>query len=154
MEVKLTDWELEIAYTIGVKRHLDSLKKNLQNKFGATNERSLFLHVSGAVGEMAVAKALNKYYVGHVNIFTKPDVDKYQIRFTGMVPPQLIIRNQDKNDEIFISVSSGEQYNIFHINGWLYGKEGKLPEYIKNPSNRGEAYFIEINKLHSMEMLP
>jgi len=152
MEVILTKDELEFAYNIGSRRHIESILKKLQNKHGASPERSLDIHVAGALGELAFAKALDKFYIGHVNTFSKPDVGKYQIRYTKMKPPQLIIRKTDNNNEVFVSVS-GED-DTFYINGWLKGIDGKQDKYIRNPYNRGEAYFIPVEDLYTMETLP
>lgn len=152
MEVQLESYEIELAASVAIKRKVDSifnkrkvLKKRTSEDWG--NE------IEAAAAEMAVAKALNKYYGFHYNTFkTIPDVGGYEVRSSQNDSANLIVRPRDSGESIFILVT-GTVPN-YTLRGWKKGSDVMVKKYFKNPGGLGAAFFLPQEELNSMETLP
>ena len=151
MEIKLNWTEMWIATGIGRIRQLEALKKNLPDKYGFTGD-GWSVHIEGACGELAVAKALNMYWAGTVNTFkSKADVGKLEVRTRSRHDYDLLVRPDDKDESIFIHVTG--KAPEFKIHGWLLGKDAKQPNFLQNYGGRDGAYFVPSSNLKSLDEL-
>lgn len=155
MDVELNKWEIAISGFVGVLRQTESIGKGWKDKVKKLD--GFEVHNYGAQGEAAVAKALNIYWGGGINTFKKPDVGGYQVRTSllkedAKYPPSLAIRPNDSPDEVFIFVVAKPP--LFTLKGWIYGREGPTLGKQANPNGGTPAYFVPIEKLHSMSDLP
>jgi hypothetical protein len=139
-KIILTFSELFQAAMVGVMREVASRKQGRRQGNGRDNKNSWSDHIEGAAGEQAFAKALNLYCHGHVNAGHSLDVGDFQVRTRSKCYYDLIIRSDDADDEKFVLVI-GESPN-FSIIGWIYGREGKRPEWLKEYGNRPAAWFV------------
>ena len=74
-KVVLTREELELADAVGVRRQIRSVEAGRKEQHGCKpGDEALRVHILGTQGEMAVAKLLNLYWGGHVDIFHAPDL--------------------------------------------------------------------------------
>lgn len=151
IEITLTASEIRMAATVGIERQMSALKRNLKNANGYNGKDVWDKHIKGALGELAVAKHLGVFYRGDVDTFKKPDVGAFQIRYTQMDPPALIIRPGDNDDEKFICVTGDAP--TLQVHGWILAKEGKNKKWSKAPNGRPPAYFIPLDQLHPMETI-
>ena len=140
-----------MAATIGMERQLSSIKRGLKNKHGYNGDDSWGIHISGALAEIAAAKALNMFFRGDVDTFKNPDVGEFQVRYTKTDPPVLIVRSGDADNEKFICVT-GEAPS-FKVHGWMTAGEGKQKQWKRAPYGRPPAYFIPIDKLNDMDTI-
>ncbi len=142
MRVTLTSWEENLDEFIGKARREESVKKTNRRGLSATNTDLLDLDIEGAAGEIAAAKALNRYWHGSVNAKkSEPDVGhNIQVRATKHLNGSLIITDSDPDDQIYVLVI-GSRPN-FNVVGWIRGVDGKKQEYVRAPNNRPPAYFV------------
>ena len=150
--IKLNYLEVHLASQIGMMRQEISLQKGLKDSHGFDGENGWSIHIEGAGGEMAVAKYANTYWMGSVNTFKKiNDVGKVEVRTRSRDYYDLLIRNDDKNEDVFVLVVG--KIPDFKIVGWLKGKDAKKPEWLKTYANREAAYFVPQSELNSPESL-
>lgn len=151
MEVALTDSELLMAANVGVMRRISSIKQKLKNIMKISEYEKWGIDICGAFGEMAVAKALGLYWEGGVDTFKAPDIGTFQVRSSRHENGRLIVRNNDKDEDIFILVV-GKAPN-YEIVGWIKGAEAKCDAYLDDPNNLRPAWFVPQEDLHPISEL-
>jgi hypothetical protein len=143
MNIILTEWEQKLADLIGKARR-DESEKSKVNRRGLKADYTtlLDLDIEGAAGEIAAARALNRYWHASVNVGKEaPDVGtNIQVRATKHLNGSLIITNSDPDDQIYVLVT-GTRPN-YKIVGWIRGCDGKKEQYVRAPNNRPPAYFV------------
>ena len=73
--------EMMQAAVVGVVRHAEALKRQLEDQHGLQDDGSGWLkHIEGACGEMAFAKAVNVYSALTINTFCCPYIGRIQVR--------------------------------------------------------------------------
>jgi len=148
MRVSLEWFEVSRAALVGVSRNVEALRKGLQNHM-ATNEKDWHIHILGALGECAFAKAMGRYWSGSVNTFKHGgDVGLVQVRTRSKHHYDLIVREGDSDDDVFVLVTGGP--SEFEIHGCMRGKDAKRPEFRQNYGNYGEAYFVPKSRLQDV----
>jgi len=152
MNVVLTWPELVIAAGIGMRRQIGALRKSLLNRHGLSEEDSWSAHVEGAAGEMAAARAMNRYYSGSVNTFKRDgDVGKIQVRTRSRHDYELLVRPEDRDGDVFVLVTGVAP--AFNVVGWLLGRHAKQDQWLKQHGGRPPAYFVPHAQLHPIESL-
>lgn len=151
MNVSLEWFEVSRAALVGVSRNVEALRRGCQNRLPINDEWSI--HILGALGECAFAKATNRYWNGSVNTFKAGgDVgDSIQIRTRSKHSYDLIVRKDDKDDDVFVLVTGGP--NDFTVHGWMPGRAAKQAKYKANYGNYGEAFFVPSRELRPVERL-
>jgi len=151
IEVELNWVELWLASEIGKLRQFESLRKGLPDKYGFEGA-GWNLHILGASGEMAAAKALGIYYGGSVNTFrTQADVGSLEIRTRSKDSYELLVRPDDKDQAIYVHVTGSN--TKFKVHGWLFGKEAKEEQYLQTHGGRDPAYFVPFSALKNLSDL-
>lgn len=154
MTVTLTESEMLQAVHVGALRQIAAIRKKLRDRHGAHPHLSWELHIQGACGELAVAKATGRYWPASVNTF-KQDGDiglSLQVRTRTLDKYDLIVRDDDRDDDVFVLVTGLPP--TMRVRGWLYGKEAKQNVYRASHGDRDEAYFVPARNLHGMSTLP
>lgn len=151
MNVNLEWFEVSRAALVGVSRNVEAMRKGCVNRLPVNDEWSI--HILGALGECAFAKATNRYWNGSVNTFKSGgDVgDNIQIRTRSKHSYDLIVRDGDKDDDVFVLVTGGP--TEFAIHGWMPAREAKQPKFRANYGGYGEAYFIPKSALRPIDPL-
>jgi len=153
MEVTLTTAEMLSAALIGMSRHVAALARRLQDNHGYNRDDGWGDHIEGACGELAVAKAIGRYWPATVNDFKKGcDVLGCQVKTRSQHHWDLLVRRDDADDRIFVLVT-GKAPNLI-IRGWLPASECKQPEYLQTYGHREPAWFVPQAKLRPMDELP
>ena len=152
MQVTLEWFEVSRAALVGVSRNVEALRKGLQNA-RPTNESDWHVHILGALGECAFAKATGRYWSGSVNTFkVGGDVgENIQIRTRSKHSYDLIVRDADKDDDVFVLVTGGP--HDFAIRGWMPASEAKQEKYRNDYGGYGEAYFVPASALRPSDPL-
>src|SRR5690242_2973336 len=129
MKVTL-DWsELELAAAVGLRRQISSMRDQREDKHGFSGP-GWTIHIEGACGELAVAKALGRYWNGSVDTFKAPDLgcdvreaESLQIRTRSNAYYDLIVRPDDADQDVYILVTG--RAPEFEVHGWIRGREAK-----------------------------
>jgi hypothetical protein len=119
-------------------------------------------HIEGALAEMAAAKALDKFYAGAQGTRlgeSKPDggdVGRIQVRCRPAdyldQEKRLIIQPRDRDDEDFLLVVG--RHGVYRMVGWINaGLAKRHPEWIANPGNFGDAWFVPQAALEEIRWL-
>lgn len=150
--VTLEDYEIRLAAEVGISRRIESLRGG-ESRHRAGQEQGEALtwqqHIEGALGEMAFAKWRNLYWSGSVNTFQNGgDVGAIQVR-TGSKPGhRLIIRESDKDEDVFVLLTG--RAPTYTIHGWIRGRDAKRPEWRTDPGGHGIAFFVPQEALHAL----
>jgi hypothetical protein len=150
MEIKLTSHEVGAAVRVGGLRNWQSIRAGLHDAHGYDGD-GWGIHIEGAMGEMAAAKALNVYWDGSVNSFKTNDLNGIQVRTRSEHYYDLIVRPEDDNNAIWILVTG--KNGIYNVRGWILGRDAKQKEWIQTYGRRPPAHFVPQNKLKSLERL-
>lgn len=150
MIVELSKSEMHVALQVAKFRNQISIKKNRQPFNGVSaksEEDELQPHLIGVPSEMAVAKALNRYwapeFVDLLEYDIQPDV---QVRATKHQFGKLIIHKKDCDAHKFFLVVANE--NKFRIAGWLYGRDAKQEKFWSDPTGKNRwAFFVPQTEL-------
>jgi len=149
--IQLSQLEIMWASQIGTIRHTEAIKKGLSDKHGFDGD-GLMIHINGACGEMAVAKALGIYWAGSINTFKKErDVGKWEVRTRSKDYYDLLIRPDDDENNIYILVTG--EIPTFKVQGFILGKSAKRQEWMKDYGGRPPAYFIPKEYLSDIKQL-
>jgi|LauGreDrversion4_2_1035121.scaffolds.fasta_scaffold301304_3 hypothetical protein len=154
MKVELNIPEFLNAINIGVLRQCSSLRRGLKDAHGAKSDNGWDMHIEGACGEAAVAKALNVYWSGTVDTFKLGgDLGKsIQVRTRSKDYYELIVRKDDRDDDIFVLVTG--KAPKFNVVGWTFGKNAKKQEWMQTHGGREAAWFVPQKELHDISSIP
>lgn len=136
--VHLEAFECRMAAEVGLRRQLAKLGQHDAHGF---NGDGWGIHIEGAAGELAVAKALNLYWSGSVDTFkVGGDVGSLQVRTRSRSDYDLIVRAADRDGDLFVLVT-GKMPDLW-VRGWMYGKEAKSSEFEQTYGDRPKAWFV------------
>lgn len=149
IRVDLTEAELNMAAGVGVARHMQALRENRPDRYGARRDDGWTIHIEGAAGELAVAKAMGRYWHAPVGTFRRGgDVGPIQVRTRSDPTYQLLIRPGDRDSDVFVLVT-GIAPN-FTVHGWIRARDAKRPEWLHPHGGRPPAYFVPQDALHPL----
>ena len=145
--VTLTPYEIRIASTIGVERQVESVLKRRKDAFGFEG-LGWSEHIEGAMGELAVAKALDVHWGGPVNVFKGDDLPGIQVRTRSAHNWELYVRPGDSDEAIWVLVTG--RCPDYWVRGWIVGREAKRREWLQTHGNRPAAYFVPTSRLRPL----
>ncbi len=152
MKIHLASYETMMAVSIGGRRQIAAIYKGLKDQHGYEGS-GWEVHINAAGGEIAGAKAMDRYWSGSVNTFRcGGDVGEIQIKTRSAHHYDLLVRPQDRDDDIFVLVTG--VIPDFRVHGWLRGRDAKKPEWLKTHGERPPAYFAPQFVLHPIVDLP
>lgn len=150
--VTLEWYEVQLAAQVGVQRQLEALRQQRPDRAGFRGD-GWGVHIEGAAGEMAFAKAAGRYWGATVNTFRfGGDVGDIQVRTRSDPGYEMLIRPNDRNDDVFYLVTG--RIPEFTVVGWIRGAEAKRPRWLAQHGDRPAAYFVPHDALHSTEQEP
>lgn len=150
--VNLEWYEVSRAALVGVSRNVEALRKGLQSARSIADDKLWGVHILGALGECAFCKVTNRYWSGSVNTFKGGDVgENIQIRTRSKHDYDLIVRESDKDSDVFVLVTGGP--TDFFVHGWMLGRDAKDPKWRANHGGHGQAYFVPKGALNGIEPL-
>ncbi len=142
MQIRLSWHEVSAGAAVGIRRHMEALRAELQDKYGFDGD-GWGVHIEGACAEIAVAKALSVYWEPTVNTFRSGgDIgNNIQVRCRSTDDYDLLIRQNDKDEQIFILITG--KIPEFCVRGWIIAGEAKRhPEWIREHGGRPPAWFV------------
>lgn len=153
VNVTLTPAEQLVACQIGCLRQVSSLTAGLRDRHGAAKRDGWSLHIEGAAGELAAAKAVGRYWPASVNTFRgEADIPGAEVRTRSRDYYDLIVREDDEDDKAFVLVV-GSMPN-YRVCGWIAAGDGKRPEFLRTYGDRPPAWFVPQSALHPLTTLP
>lgn len=158
VEVELGWYEMYQAGKVGWHRHVEAVyKRKLRTK--TMGKKNFQVHIEGAIGEVAVAKAANRYWGGTVNVGKKvADVgESIEVRCRDETngERELIVREDDPDDRVMVLVTwKDSELPKLLVWGWIEIKKAKKKKYVRNYGGYGSAYFVPKEDLNPMETLP
>lgn len=151
VEVSLSPVEMQHAAMVGALRQIESIRLRLRDQFGADPDNAWSIHIEGAAGEMAAAKALGRYWTMPVNTFKDGgDVGPLQIRTRPRHYNELIVRPGDRDTDTFILVTGRAPQ--FRVHGYITGGQAKRRCWLHDYGGRPPAYFVPQSALHPLEL--
>lgn len=154
MQLYINEFEMRIARELADERMRQSMALGLDPYAGA--KRNRWIDIAGAVGEMAVAKLLDRYPGFTVGTYKQADVAGVQVRATEYKSGHLIIRPNDADQDVFILVCGVKNRpEMVEVVGWCTGKEAKtqLGEWQRLDHMRTHSWVVAANKLHPLHEL-
>jgi hypothetical protein len=116
-------------------------------------QRSLESHRRGAAGELAFARLTSLPFDCKAVGFSKPDVGPYQVR-TSSGSPYLVLHENDGDGTPAVAMLELDAAT-YRIAGWLReSRQGKRPEWWRNPGDRRPAFFVPYEKLEVAGLIP
>lgn len=150
--IRLTWHEVALAAQLGMRRQIHALRDARPDAYGRADVPGWNDHIEGACGEMAAAKATGVYWTPTVDTFRKGgDVGQWQVRTRSRDDYDLIVRDADADDAVFILVRG--RTPCFEVVGWLRGGEAKRPEWRHTHGDRPAAYFVPATALQPLSAL-
>lgn len=138
----------EVMFTaiVGCMRHVHALRQGRKHSAGAPEDLGWQMHIEGAAGEFALAKAFGLFWNGTIGIINADDVGRFQVRTSPHERDHLIVRPEDPEDRPFVFVTGRSPR--FHLRGWIYAGEAKRTRFWTDKGNgRPPAYFIPCTAL-------
>lgn len=122
--------------------HASTYKRNYMKR--------LMEEVAGACGEIGMGKLADRWFVPSLNTFhDKPDCLKnLEIRGTERADGSLIVRDNDATDRRYVLAVVDAP--VVTIVGWIWGSDARKPEYLRNPHNYREAWFVPQKNLNAI----
>lgn len=153
MEITLAPSEVLQGALGGAMRYVQNLRKQRRDKHGAEHESGWDTHINGALGEVAVAKWLGRYWdgMGALGDLHAGDVRGVQVRWRSKAWYDLILHVDDEDDLPFVLVTGDAPK--FRLHGWLLGHEGKRPCFWADPAGGRPAFFVPKADLRPMAAL-
>jgi hypothetical protein len=124
------------------------------DRYGKPNLDVWGIDIIGACGELAVAKALGRYWSGALGNHHKSDVGPYQVRTAAARPttPRLIIHHDDSDEMWFVMAVANPP--VVDILGVLLANQGKKEKWWVDPTCKARpAYFVPANELKPLSTL-
>jgi hypothetical protein len=154
IDVELTSAEVVTAAMVGVYRHVQALFAGYKPNAGFRDpDKAWHIHIEGACGEMAVAKAMKMFWSASVGTFKEGgDVGCLQVRTRSRIDYDLFVRPRDDPDSIFVLVIGNAPK--FRVVGWIYGRDARQEKYLKDYGERSApAWFVPQSDLYDMDCL-
>jgi hypothetical protein len=130
-----------------VEREIFALRHRLKQR----NRDSDLCHatfednIQGACAEMAVAKALDKFFPTNFEVDIS---NEWEVRHSVRKDASLIVRMGDSDVKKFVLVVG--QAPKFRIVGWKRGSDAKKSQWLRAPNVRPPAYFVPQKELESI----
>lgn len=138
--IELTKAEVLHGALVGVMRRVDSLFSGRAQTVPGIDTKGLgwVRDIEAALAELAVAKALNRFWDASQWRFRDDatgDVGPLQVRSTTEQDGHLVIRPHDKDEARFVFVvGAAPRYEIL---GSILGRDAKRDEWKTDPGGRG-----------------
>lgn len=151
LRVTLSWYEVTFAAHVGLRRYLDVRENGGRNRWRADNHDDGWdRNIEGAIGEMAVAKALGIFWSASIGTYRNgADVGLWQVRTRRKDFYQLLVRPSDPDDVRFYHVKGRSP--SFEIVGWMLGKDAKRSEWLREYGGPPAAYFVPDEYLNPVE---
>ena len=157
--VTLTTGEVAAGVAVGIARQQEGVMRGMVDpraRVEHTKREHWSGHIEGALGELAVCKALGVHWTASVNTL-KGEADippmlevRTRCRDAAGETPPLIVRDNDLDDRAYLLVVG--VCPTYRIAGWILGRNAKRPEWTSDPNGWGDAYFVPADALTPLDV--
>lgn len=154
--VVLTPSELLHGGCCGLFRTVFNIRHGVAHKYGGERGSVWDTGIVGALGEIAVAKYLGRYWegMGALGDYAALDVRGVNVRCCALDHGHLLLHPADRNECPFVFVTSpAETPARFTLRGWILGRDGKRDQYWRDPAGGRPAFFVPPTALHPVASL-
>lgn len=147
---QLDGHEAFAAGLVGYQRMFRVRAKGFRQPRGEA-EDAWGVHIDGAMAEAMVAKNTEKYW--HMlcdNFKDVPDVGNLEVRHTRYENGGMLLHPTDKDDRKYVLVAG--VWPAMKIVGWIWGKNGKHPDYWRDDLAR-PCFWVPQASLEEYETL-
>lgn len=150
--IELSEWEARQASMVGQWRREESRRQGLED----TSQTGMHGDINGAGAEMAYAKYRNVFWSYSVNTFKhEGDVVVEEVRQADEHYKGLLLRPDDRKNDIYVLVTGTLQQNEFVVRGWAYGREVMVSEFYRALRNgRPPCWIMPGDRLRKLSTLP
>jgi hypothetical protein len=141
---------LQAAYA-GVHRMLRAIFRGRQPRHGRGSGDEWHDDVQACAAEMAVAKALDRFWSDSPAPDYGGDVGELHVRHTTREDGRLILRPSDPDEGTFVLVTGS--IPAFRVVGWITGRDGKAGEPHDIPNGRPPCWMVPQSELRPIEEL-
>lgn len=141
IEVKLSELDLQLASFVGLKRNLSAQCNRMKLEAGR-RDLGFERHIIGAIGEYAVARALElnwKPILGGTDTSTG-DLKGVHVKTIINPNDSLIIRAHDPAELPYVLCLL--EMGVVTLEGWIMGHDGKQMKYWRTEGFHRPAYSI------------
>jgi hypothetical protein len=144
LAVTLLPWEWKWCVDVANARMTISNEKELNHAstYRRDHLERITQEITGACGELAVAKFLGKYWSPSVNTFHSfPDIEpNIEVRSTVLTTGCLPVRDNDADDRYyFLAVGTPPTMTVV---GYIRGSDAKRQQWLRDPNGYRPAYFV------------
>ena len=151
--VTLSKQEFFYASQVGTMRQIASVLRGLPDRHGAKPADGWSLHIEGACGELAFARASGRFWSPSVDTFkSQGDVGGVEVRTRSEHHFELIVRESDDPSRVYALVTGRSP--AFRVHGWLVGVDARRADWLRTHGNREAAYFVPQSELRPLKELP
>lgn len=151
-EVVLAPAELAMGAILGVSRQIGAIRAGKPDQHGLDPANGWSAHIEGALGEMAVARALGVYFLPTIGTYKAGgDIGALQVRTRSRHNYDLIVRPGDRDGDVFILVTGVAPRYL--VRGWCIGAEAKKERYRQVYGGRPPAFFVPAGDLLPLDDL-
>jgi hypothetical protein len=156
-KIRISNPELIQASYAGCMRVVTSIKRSAKGRYGATEgmDGRWQSDIIGCIGELVVAKMLDKFWSGAIGTYHPGDVGAYEVRATSKPSnTSLLLHPPDGDDKLFFLVIPTPDPQVFDVHGPILARHGKLKEYWQTLRGRS-AFFVprELVEQHGAGLL-
>lgn len=158
-KTKLTSLERRIGFEAGMARAVFALEHGLRLEPGRF-DLGIESHVLGALGELALAKHLGRFWsplVGGLDTEVG-DVGAFQVKAITREGLSLIVRDHDPGGSVYVQALVSFPGPVVTLTGWVLGSDAKQPEFWleagSKPGIHRSAFFVPLKALKPIGTLP
>ena len=143
-KIRVTNPELIQASFAGCMRVVTSVRRNAKGRYGMTESMDgrWQSDIIGCIGELVVAKMLDKFWSAAVGTYNPGDVCDYEVRSTSKPSiTSLLLHPPDGDDKLFFLVIPTTDPHFFDVHGPILARYGKVQEYWRTVGGRS-AFFV------------
>lgn len=140
VEIVLTPSQIMQGAFVGIMRQVSNIQRNRNPAYGVDDTADWQLHCEGALGEMALALHLGRFWDGALNKMRAADVGDMQVRTAAQHSHRLIIHPNDADNATFYLLTGRNGRYI--VQGSITGANAKRQEWWQDPKGGRPAYFV------------
>lgn len=155
IQIQLDATWLLLSGWVGLGRTVQSKKKGRQERDGQKDDSLRWnLTVEGAMAEAAVAQYFDAFWTGaRFGPTQQHDIGNMEVRSTHHQNGHMHIYERNDDACPFIFVVTDFNSLSCNIVGWIYGRDAKRPEWIREGRPGGACYWVPQSALRPPEEL-
>jgi len=141
MLVPLTERDIRLAAGNALERRIEWLREGRKERYETAGARGLGVDFVGCLGELAVAKVLDRF-PGGFSARGRDDVRSVEVRSVDQAGAALQVYPNDSDSAVLVLAYVGDVFREgVRLIGWIYGADAKVGRYW-DASHKRAAYLV------------